>query len=115
MTIKRHQPGKILSTAVDYNGVVYCAGITADDFSQGVRAQTEQVLKKIDAALAACGSNKSKILSCNIWVADIRMREEMNVAWTAWMDPANPPARATVEAKMADPRCLVEIMVTAAK
>ena len=115
MTIKRHQPGKILSTAVEYNGVVYCAGLTAEDYTQGVKGQTEQVLKKIDAALAAFGSNKSKILSCNIWVADIRMRDEMNVAWTAWMDPANPPARATVEAKMADPRCLVEIQFVASK
>ena len=115
MTIKRHQPGKILSTAVENNGVVYLAGLTADDYAQGVKGQTEQVLRKIDAALAAMGTDKSKILSCNIWVADIRHRDQMNVAWTAWMDPANPPARATVEAKMADPLCLVEIMVTAAK
>ena len=115
MTIKRHQPGKILSTAVEHNGVVYLAGLTADDRDADVRRQTEQVLKKIDAALAAMGTDKSKLLSANIWVADIRLRDEMNVAWTAWMDPANPPARATVEAKMADPRCLVEIMVTAAK
>ena len=115
MSIKRHNPGKLLSSAVEHNGVVYLAGMVADDLSKDVRGQTEEVLKKIDAALAAMGTGKSKLLSVNIWVADIRLRDAMNIAWTAWMDPANPPARATVEAKMADPRVLVEIMSTCAK
>lgn len=114
MSIKRHPGGKLFSAAVQHNGVVYVAGQVADDLSQGVRGQTEQVLKKIDALLAASGTNKSKLLSANVWVTDIRNREEMNAAWTAWADPANLPARATVEAKLADPRMLVEIMVTCA-
>ena len=115
MTIKRHQPGKLLSGAVEHNGVVYLAGMVADNLDKDVRGQTEEVLAKIDAALAAMGTDKSKMLSVNIWVSDIRHRDQMNVAWIAWMDPANPPARATVEAKMADPRVLVEIMSTCAK
>ena len=73
------------------------------------------MLKKIDALLAAAGTSKSRILSANVWVTDIRNRDEMNAAWSAWTDPANLPARATVEAKLADPRMLVEIMVTCAK
>jgi enamine deaminase RidA (YjgF/YER057c/UK114 family) len=115
MSIKRHQPGKLLSNAVEYNGVVYLAGMVADNLDRDVRGQTEEILNKIDAALAALGTNKSKMLSANIWVSDIRHRDQMNLAWLAWMDPANPPARATVEAKMADPRVLVEIMSTCAK
>ena len=115
MSIKRHNPGKLLSSAVGHNGVVYLAGMVADDLSKDARGQTEEVLKKIDTALAAMGTDKSKLLSVNIWVADIRLREPMNIAWTAWMDPANPPARATVEAKLADPRALVEVMATCAK
>ena len=115
MSIKRYQPGKLFSAAVEHNGVVYVAGQVADDLSQGVKVQTEQVLKKIDALLAAAGTSKSRILSASVWVTDIRNREEMNAAWTAWADPANLPARATVEAKLADPRMLVEIMVTCAK
>jgi len=115
MSIKRHQAGKLFSAAVEHNGVVYLAGQVADDLSQGVKGQTEQVLKKIDAFLAAAGTSKSKILSANVWVTDIRNRDEMNAAWTAWVDPANLPARATVEAKLAEPRMLVEIMVTCAK
>ena len=115
MNIKRHKPGKLLSSAVEYNGVVYLAGVIADDLSKDVVGQTEEVLKKIDATLAAMGTDKSKLLSVNIWVSDIRLREPMNAAWIAWVDPANPPARATVEAKLADPRALVEIMSTCAK
>jgi len=78
------------------------------------KGQTEHGVKRIDAILAAAGTGKSKILSANVWVTDIRNRDEMNAAWTVG-DPANLPARATVEAKLADPRMLVEIMVTCAK
>ena len=67
------------------------------------------------AVLAAAGTNKSRVLSASIWVTDIRNREAMNEAWLAWIDPANPPARATVEAKLASPEYTVEIMVTAAR
>jgi len=115
MSIKRHKANPLFSAAVEHGGLVYVAGQVADDLTQGVKGQTEQVLKKIDALLTAAGTGKSKILSANVWVTDIRNRDEMNAAWTAWADPANLPARATVEAKLADPRMLVEIMVTCAK
>src|SRR2546427_7985804 len=61
MSIKRHQAGKLFSAAVEHGGLVYVAGQVADDLTQGVRGQTEQVLKKIDAILAAAGTSKSKI------------------------------------------------------
>ena len=115
MSIKRHQANKLFSAAVEHDGVVYVAGQVADDLAQGVKGQTEQVLRKIDALLAAAGTGKSRILSANVWVTDIRNRDEMNAAWTAWADPGNLPARATVEAKLADPRMLVEIACVAAK
>ena len=73
------------------------------------------MLAEIDRLLAKCGTSKSKILTATIWVTDIRNRAPMNEAWTAWVDKNNLPARACVEAKLADPACLVEIMVTAAK
>ena len=114
MSIKRHPGGKLFSAAVQHNGVVYVAGQVADDLSLDVKGQTQQVLKKIDALLAASGTSKTKLLCANVWLTDIRNRDDMNAVWVAWTDPASLPARATVEAKLADPRMLVEIMVTCA-
>jgi enamine deaminase RidA (YjgF/YER057c/UK114 family) len=113
--IVRREPKAILSSAVEYGNTVYLAGLTADDQSQDAKGQAAQILANIDRLLGLCGSSKSKILTATIWVSDIRLRANMNEAWTAWADPKNLPARACVEAKMADPKCLVEIMVVAAK
>ena len=113
--IVRHESRGILSNAVEYANTLYLAGIVADDLSKDVKGQAQQILATIDRLLAAGGSNKSKVLTATIWVSDIRNRPLMNEAWTAWTGSKNLPARACVEAKMADPRCLVEIMVVAAK
>jgi enamine deaminase RidA (YjgF/YER057c/UK114 family) len=115
MEIRRHHATKILSEAVEYASTIVLAGLVADDLSQDVKGQTAQVLKKIDHLLAAAGSDKSKLLCAQIWLNDIRHRAAMNEAWLGWVDQKNLPARACVEAKMAEPTCLVEIMVTAAK
>ena len=115
MSIKRHAPSPILSQAVEYGDTVYLAGIVAKDYNKDVKGQTKEILDQIDALLAKCGSNKSKILSATIWVTDIRNRAAMNEAWTEWVDKQNLPARACVEAALADPKALVEIMVIAAK
>ena len=115
MSIVRHKPSKILSAAVEANGMVYVAGTTASTLPASAKAQTVEILAKIDALLAAAGSDKSKIVSATIWVADIRLRDEMNEAWLAWVDPANLPARACVQAALANPQLFVEIAVIAAK
>ena len=115
MTIERIDPGVRFSQAVVHGDLVYLAGHTSDDAAAGVYEQTRDILAQIDAHLAAAGSDKSKILTATIWVSDIRLRANMNEAWTAWADPKNLPARACIEAKLADPRALVEIMVTAAR
>ena len=114
MAIKRIEPGPRMSKAVVHNGVVYLAGLTADDSSQDVKGQTKQILDKIDALLKGAGSDKSKILSANIWLTDMATFGEMNAVWDAWVAPGHTPARATVEAKLADPKLQVEIMVQAA-
>ena len=115
MSITRHEQSAILAQAVQHGDTVYLAGVVAKDLKQDVKGQTKQVLDDIDRLLAKCGSNKSKMLSATIWVTDIRNRAPMNEVWTAWVDKANMPARACVEAKLADPTALVEIMVIAAK
>jgi enamine deaminase RidA (YjgF/YER057c/UK114 family) len=115
MAIIRRELEPILANVVEAGTLVLTAGAIADDTSLDVTGQTRQALADIDRYLGMCGSDKSHILWATIWVADIRLREAMNVAWLAWVDKGNLPARACAEAKMADPRCLVEIQVVAAK
>ena len=115
MSITRHDPSSILSQAVVYGDSVYLAGIVAKNLETDIKGQTKEVLAEIDRLLGKCGSNKSKVLSAQIWVTDIRNREPMNEVWTAWVDKNNMPARACVEAKLANAKALVEIMVVAAK
>jgi len=115
MSVTRHEPGPILSLAVEHGQTVYLAGIVAKDLKQDVKGQTREVLGEIDRLLAKCGSSKSKILTATIWVTDIRNRAPMNEVYTEWADKKNLPARACVEAALADPNALVEIMVVAAK
>ena len=114
MAIKRLSPGKRLSGAVVHGNTVYLAGQVAGDSSAGVKGQTEQILKKMDELLAAAGTDKSKLLSATIWISNMGNFAEMNEAWDAWVDPNNTPARATVEARLANPKLLVEIMSVAA-
>ena len=115
MSVTRHEPGPVLSLAAEHANTVYLAGIVAKNLKNDIKGQTEEVLAEIDRLLAKCGSGKSKVLSATIWVTDIRNRAPMNEVWLKWVDPKNLPVRACVEAKLADPAALVEIMVGAAK
>jgi len=115
MSIERHETGPRMSQAVVHRGTVYLAGQVATDPVPSVAEQTKQILAKIEGLLAACGSDKSKILSASIWLADIRRFDEMNAVWDAWVAPGHTPARATIEAALARPQNLVEIMVVAAR
>ena len=114
MSITRHGVGARMSQAVVHAGTVYLAGQVADDTSVGVAGQTEQVLAKIDAQLAAAGTDKSKLLSAQLWITDMASFNEMNAVWDAWVTPGETPVRACVEATLAAPQYRVEIMVTAA-
>jgi enamine deaminase RidA (YjgF/YER057c/UK114 family) len=115
MPITRHEPSKILSNVVEANGFVFTAGVVAGDLKQDAKGQTGQILAEIDRLLKLCGTDKTKVVSATIWVSDIRLRETMNEAWNAWTGGQNLPGRACIEAKLADPRALVEIAVVAAK
>ena len=115
MTIVRIDPGPRMSRAVIHGDTVYLAGHVSKEPAGSVRGQTGAILRNIDARLAEAGTDRSKLLSATIWLTDIATFDEMNAAWEAWVDPANPPARATVEARLASPEYLVEIMVTAAR
>lgn len=113
--IIRTEPNKILAKAVEYHGFVYTQGVTANDVSKDISGQTEEVLAAIDAILEIHGTDKTRLLQAQIWLKDIRDRDALNVLWSAWLPEGGAPARACVEANMADPRILVEIMVTTCK
>jgi enamine deaminase RidA (YjgF/YER057c/UK114 family) len=115
MSVQRINAGPRMSSAVVHGNTVYLAGLTADDTKADVKGQTKQILDKIDKFLKEAGTDKSKILSANIWLTDIGTWSQMNEVWDAWVAPGSTPARATVEAKLANPALKVEIMVQAAK
>lgn len=115
MTVVRFEPRRILSNVVEGGGLVFTAGITAKNLDQDVKGQTCEVLAEIDRLLALAGTDKSKVLFATIWVPDIRLRDDMNESWNAWTGGEDLPARACVEAKLADSKILVEIAVIAAK
>ena len=114
MTIKRLQVGTRLSGAVVHNGVVYVAGQVPDDGNADITVQTQQVLAKIDALLREAGSDKSKLLWAQIFLPDMKDFGAMNAVWEKWVAPGQTPARATVEAKLANAAYKVEIMANAA-
>ena len=114
MTVQRHNVGKRLSEIVVHNGVAYLAGEVPDDTSKDITGQTAEVLAKIDRLLAQVGSDKSKLLSAQIFLPDMKDFAGMNVAWEKWVLPGQTPARATIEAKLANPAYKVEIMCIAA-
>jgi enamine deaminase RidA (YjgF/YER057c/UK114 family) len=114
MTIVRHNPSKISSKCVEGAGLVFTTGV-ADNTAADIKGQTQNILAEIERLLIAGGSSKTSILYAQIWVTDIRMRDAMNEVWCAWFDREHLPARACVEARLADPNNLVEIQVTAVK
>ena len=105
-----------MSKAVVHGNTVYLAGIVADNpKGKSVTEQTQDILKQIEGFLKKAGTDKSKLLSANIWITDMANFAEMNAVWDVWVAPGNTPARATVEARLAAPDYKVEIMVVAAK
>jgi enamine deaminase RidA (YjgF/YER057c/UK114 family) len=113
-TIQRFHTGPRLSEATVHNGTAYLAGQVASDAKQDITGQTRQVLAEIDKLLAEVGSDKSRILMAQIFIADLADFAGMNAVWDAWVAPGQAPSRATVEATLAKPGWRVEIVVTAA-
>ena len=116
MAIERHDVNPRMSKCVVHGNTVYLAGIVANDpKGKDMTAQTKEILAQIDGYLAKAGTDKSKLLSANIWITSMSEFAAMNAVWDAWVSPGNTPARATVEANLATPDYKVEIMVVAAK
>lgn len=115
MDITRYHVGNRISETAIHNGTVYLAGQVAEDGTQDIEGQTSEVLGHIDRLLAEAGSDKSRILMCQIFLVDEKYFAGMNAAWDAWVAEGNAPPRATVIANLARPQWLVEIVITAAQ
>ncbi|MES2741467.1 MAG: RidA family protein [Pseudomonadota bacterium] len=115
MEIKRLHVGKRLSEVAIHQGTVYLAGQIADQTEADMAGQTTEVLGHVDRLLAEAGSDKTCILSCQIFITDMAHFGAMNEVWDAWVAPGHTPPRATVQARLANPACLVEIVVIAAQ
>jgi enamine deaminase RidA (YjgF/YER057c/UK114 family) len=105
--------GARMSEAVCYNGIVWVAGQVGNP-GDSVADQTRTCLAEVDRILAAAGTDKTRILSTQIWLADIGTFADMNAVWDEWVPQGHTPARATGEAKLATPDYKVEVIVTAA-
>jgi len=115
MSITRHHGNQRMSQIVIHGDTIYLAGQVAADPGADIAVQTQQVLGKIEALLEEAGSDKSKILSAQIWLASIGHYAQMNAVWDAWIAPGHAPARACIEARLATPDLLVEVGIIAAR
>lgn len=115
MTIQRIDPATRYSEAVIVNGLIFCAGMVPDTLSTDITTQTQDVLAQIDALLARCGSDKSKLVDATIYLTDLADYAAMNQVWDAWLLTGYAPARATISAQLADPHWKIEIKIVAAQ
>jgi enamine deaminase RidA (YjgF/YER057c/UK114 family) len=115
MSIVRHEASKVYAKCTEANGFVFTAGVIPTDLSKDAAGQTGEVLAEIDRLLKLAGTDKTKIVQASLWLNDIRHRDAVNPVWIEWLGGKNAPARAAVEAKLIDPRMIVEIAVIAVK
>ena len=115
MSITRHHGNQRMSQIVIHGDTIYLSGQVAADAGADITVQTQQVLEKVDKLLAEAGSDSSKILSAQIWIASMGHFAAMNAVWDAWVPDGHAPARACIEARLASPDLLVEVGVIAAR
>ncbi|MBO6883276.1 MAG: RidA family protein [Marivita sp.] len=113
MTVQRLHPGSRMSEAVRIGDIVFLAGQIPDDLTGDIAKQTREVLDNIDAVMAELGGSKADIASVQVWLSDLSDFQGMNAVWDAWVDLANPPARATCGVALARPGMRVEMIVVA--
>ena len=115
MTIQRFHVGPRLSETAVHDRTVYLAGQVPHHHPEAeIEDQTREVLGHIDRLLAEAGSDKTRLLSVQVFLTDINEIDRMNTVWDHWVPPGNTPPRATVQARLADSRWRLEVVVTAA-
>ena len=115
MNIVRTGSVSVLHRVVEHGDTLYLSGVTASDLSAGMKGQTEEVARKIDALLAGKGSSKDRLLTTTIFITDMKLKDEMNAVWTTWLSAAQMPCRATIGVSDLGPGVLIEVTAIAAK
>lgn len=116
--LTRYQTGRRMSQIVEVPAgaaTLHLAGQISSDRSLDLEGQTRDILDRLDALLAEAGSDRGRIVSAMIWLSDIRNRHAVNALWDAWVPEGAAPARACVEARLAEPTDLVEIQIVAVR
>nr|WP_294918105.1 RidA family protein [uncultured Neokomagataea sp.] len=113
--ILRTEPNPVMSKAVEYHGFIFTQGVVARDLSLDVAGQTKDIFEQIDALLEEHGTDNTRLLQAQIWLKDINDRAAFNELWSAWLPNGLAPARACVQAILADSRMLVEVMLVTTK
>lgn len=111
----RYLPNPILHEVVEHDGILYFAGAVAEDLTQSMKGQTEQICRDLDALLTRFGSSREKVLTAMLYITDMSQKPAMNEAWTAWLPAAALPARATIGVADLGPGVLIEVVITAHK
>lgn len=113
--IIRTEPNPVMSKVVEYHGFIFTQGVVASNLEMDFKAQTADILKQLDALLELHGTDNTRILQAQIWLKNIADRDALNEQWIKWLPKDSAPARACVQAVLADPRMLVEIMLVTTK
>lgn len=113
--VERFEPGPRYSEAVAAGGLVFLAGQVPEDAEAGITQQAAEVLAAVDRALALAGSTRARLVSATIYLREMADYAAFNAVWDAWLLPHPAPARACVQALLADPRWRVEVQVVAAR
>lgn len=112
--IKRIDQNQRRSRAVVHNGLVYTAGQVPDDLTLDITGQATQVLDKIEALLIEAGTDKSRMLTAQVWLSTRDNLAAFNALWDSWVVPGHTPTRICGRVDMNNPACRVEVQVTAA-
>ena len=108
MSIQRIQPSKRFSEVVIHNNTAYFAGqVPEKTVKQNAYEQTKEVLSLIDKLLAKIGSEKSKILTTQIFLADMADFVAFNAVYEKYF--TSKPARSCVAVKQLPKNVLCEV------
>ncbi|KGW18138.1 RidA family protein [Burkholderia pseudomallei] len=112
-SIKRLQTNARMNQVTIANGVFHLSGQVPDTAGAPINVQAKEVLARIDALLASAGVDKTRLLTANVWLSDLKYFDAFNGVWDAWVENGHAPTRACVTALLMKLGLDAEVAVTA--